>query len=194
MDTYVNAKNTSKDKIHEQDIVVTKACRVCMKVIMIRGEVDGKSKCVSSLIKYKYLQGKPLRTIFAGETILSIDKNYDAVDLIKVRKVVLVESYNLDKTMKAFSDYDSPLIENMIDVIMNFEVPTTEIGPTNLIHDSLLTLNLKRLAKILIKISAKMSLKMSVKMLLEMSTIMSVKMSTIMSINMLMKISIRMIF
>lgn len=81
----------------------------------------------------------------------------------------------MDETIKAFNDCDSCPSENVIDVILFFEVPDIEIG--HLIHHASLTLNLKRFVKMLMKIFIKMSMKISVKMLLKMSMKILMRMS-----------------
>lgn len=103
-----------------------KSNRVSMKGIMIRGKVDDKIEGVSSLDKPKYVQGKLYEIVIGDDNIVSIDKNYVVANKIDVRIVVSDESNNFDDTIEAFNDYDNPPSENVIDVILINEVPTTE--------------------------------------------------------------------
>lgn len=99
MNMYVNENKTSKEKIHEKEIVITKSNRVSMKGIMIRGKVDHKSEGVSSLDKPKYVQGKLYETVIGDENIVSIDKNYVVANKIEIRIVVSDESNKFDDTI-----------------------------------------------------------------------------------------------
>lgn len=114
MNTHGNENKTSQKKRHEKNVVVTKAHGVRMKGITIKGKADGKSWGISSLVKLKDVQGKISKTFILYDIIVTIDKNQVVID-----------------TISAFDDCDNSPIKNMIDVIWNVEVLTTEIGPDN---------------------------------------------------------------